>query len=98
MVVCKGAVDGEKKNTTVMAEVVFAGLFSSRLIVILPYRPELSRTTPGGDCLPQRCNREGEVVGTFVQQILRQRVDKQPGAQPTHTGVEAEVDRRIGAE
>lgn len=44
---CKGAVDAEKKNTTIIFEVVFAGLFSSKLIVSLPNRPELSRTTPG---------------------------------------------------
>jgi hypothetical protein len=29
-------------------------------------RPGLSETTPGGDCLVQRCDREGEVIGTFV--------------------------------
>lgn len=57
-------------------------------------RPEMSYDTTERMCvgLRQWSDEEAELVGTLVDAVLGQRINEQPGSEPTHATIEVEMD------
>lgn len=57
-------------------------------------RPEMPYDTTGRVelSLYQWGDEEAELVGTLVDAVLGQRINEQPGSEPTHATIEVEMD------